>query len=192
MAAARVRRGPLRVGELVVGVGNPMRVVGAVSTGIIHAGFAGKDKWVQADIRLAPGNSGGPLANADGRVVGINSMIVNGLALAIPTHVVERFLNRSFKIGVTLQPVAADFGGRPTLGLMIVALEPGGLAHLSGLLVGDILVAANGQPFSEPTDLAEAIVAATQQRGLELTLLGGATVVSCRLALTEERVGQVA
>ena len=48
--------------------------------------------WLQADIRLAPGNSGGPLADAAGRVVGINAMIVGGLGIAVPTHVVERFV----------------------------------------------------------------------------------------------------
>lgn len=197
LAAARLRREPMRVGELVIAVGNPMGVVGAVSTGIIHAAPAGKNEWVQADIRLAPGNSGGPLADAEGCVVGINSMIVNALALAVPAHVVERFLvhapeTERHKIGVTLQPVPVEFRGAPTLGLMIVALEPGGAAHLSGLMVGDIIVAANGESFSGPADLAEAIASAPQWRGLDLTLLRGGTVVSCLVALSRERVGEVA
>lgn len=58
----------LRVGELVLAVGNPLGLVGAVTTGIIHA-IAPTARWVQADIRLAPGNSGGPLADAQGRVI---------------------------------------------------------------------------------------------------------------------------
>ena len=75
--------GALRVGELVMAIGNPMGFIGALTTGVVHAlgglsGF-GRQSWVLADVRLAPGNSGGPLADAYGRVVGINTMIVNGL-----------------------------------------------------------------------------------------------------------------
>ncbi len=82
----------LRVGELVLAVGNPLGLVGALTTGIIHA-IAPKDaSWVQADVRLAPGNSGGPLADAQGRVIGINTVIAGGLALAVPSNAVERFL----------------------------------------------------------------------------------------------------
>lgn len=84
----------LRVGELVLAVGNPLGHVGVLTTGIIHA-IGPKDaltKWVQADVRLAPGNSGGPLADAQGRVIGINSAIAGGLALAVPSNAVERFL----------------------------------------------------------------------------------------------------
>lgn len=81
----------LRVGELVVAVGNPLGVTGAVSAGVIHALPHGTP-FVRTDVRLAPGNSGGPLATMAGEVVGINAMIVNGLGVAIASHVVERFL----------------------------------------------------------------------------------------------------
>ena len=63
------------------------------------AGGRGPAAWLQADIRLAPGNSGGPLADAGGRVVGINAMIVGGLGFAVPTHVVERFLGQIHRGG---------------------------------------------------------------------------------------------
>ena len=77
-------------GELVVAAGNPLGFVGAVTAGLVHRCNA---RWVIADVRLAPGNSGGPLADAEGRVVGINSMVAGGLALAVPTAVVSAFLN---------------------------------------------------------------------------------------------------
>src|SRR5262249_53941743 len=80
----------LRVGELVFAMGNPLGLVGALSVGVVHAN--GK-QWIGADVRLAPGNSGGMLADAEGHVVGVNSMIANGLALAIPSNAVKRFLN---------------------------------------------------------------------------------------------------
>jgi serine protease Do len=87
---ARVRDSATLVpGELVIAVGNPHGVTGAVTAGIIHRCNA---RWVVADVRLAPGNSGGPLADAAGRVAGVNSMIARGLALAVPSAAVARFL----------------------------------------------------------------------------------------------------
>jgi serine protease Do len=80
----------LRVGELVIAVGNPFGDNGAVTIGIIHTN---NQNAVMADIRLFPGNSGGPLADCFGRVIGINTMIVNGLAVAIPTVVIPGFLH---------------------------------------------------------------------------------------------------
>jgi serine protease Do len=85
----------LRVGSLLVAVGHPFGVRGALTTGIVHAMGSrrrGPCAWIQGDLRLAPGNSGGPLADARGRVVGINAMVVGGLALAIPVSEVTRFV----------------------------------------------------------------------------------------------------
>lgn len=79
----------LRVGELVLAVGNPFGDSGAVTSGVIHAN---KHYTVMADIQLFPGNSGGPLADCQGRVIGINTMIAHGLAMAIPSLTVEKFL----------------------------------------------------------------------------------------------------
>ncbi len=79
----------LRVGELAFALGNPHGLAGALSAGLVHA--AGR-RFIQADLRLAPGNSGGPLADAPGRVVGINTMIVGGLAMAVPSREARRFL----------------------------------------------------------------------------------------------------
>jgi serine protease Do len=86
----------VRVGEIVLAAGSPFGVRGAVSAGVLHAvgciPRVGKERWLQADLELAPGNSGGPLADASGRVIGVNSMIAMGLGLAIPSHEVEQFL----------------------------------------------------------------------------------------------------
>src|SRR5213593_3840514 len=85
----------LRVGSIVVAIGHPLGVRGALTAGIIHAMgplVPGGRSWIQADVRLAPGNSGGPLADASGRVVGLNAMIVGGLALAIPISRVAEFV----------------------------------------------------------------------------------------------------
>jgi serine protease Do len=88
----------LRPGELLFAFGHPLGVPGALTLGVLHAVArdprSGAARWVCADVRLAPGNSGGPLADAAGRVVGINTMVAGGLGLAIPTPVVQRFVER--------------------------------------------------------------------------------------------------
>jgi serine protease Do len=80
----------LRPGELVVAVGNPLGLVGAVTTGVVFAIDDGR--WIQADLSLAPGNSGGLLADAHGRVIGVNTLIYAGLAMAVPSHEVNAFV----------------------------------------------------------------------------------------------------
>lgn len=89
----------LRPGELVLAVGYPFGLTGAVVMGVVHAApargrGAGPD-WIQADLRLAPGNSGGPLGDACGLVVGINAMVAGGLALAVPSPTVQAFVKRA-------------------------------------------------------------------------------------------------
>ncbi|HEX7213626.1 MAG TPA: trypsin-like peptidase domain-containing protein [Methylomirabilota bacterium] len=79
----------LRVGEVVLAVGNPFGLARALSAGLVHAVDGGV---IRADLRLAPGNSGGPLADARGQVVGLNAMIVGGLAVAVTSEVARAFV----------------------------------------------------------------------------------------------------
>src|SRR6202163_1637648 len=102
----------VRPGELAIAIGNPLGFVGALTTGVIHAvgplRGLGSRSWVQADVRLAPGNSGGPLADARGRLIGINTMVAGTLALAIPSNTVQDFLSAGRLdawLGVTVHPV---------------------------------------------------------------------------------------
>lgn len=84
----------LRTGDIVLALGNPLGVIGAMAFGVVHAveALRGAPRWIRADIRLAPGNSGGPLADARGRIVGVNTLIANGLGVAVPVTSVMRFL----------------------------------------------------------------------------------------------------
>ena len=79
--------------------------MGAAALGIIHATGSEREgrtaRWIQADLRLAPGFSGGPLADAAGRLVGVNTMMQGGLALAVPATAVEAWVRRA------LAPVSA-------------------------------------------------------------------------------------
>jgi serine protease Do len=84
-----------RIGSLVVAVGHPLGLRGALTAGIVHAIAPiarGGAPWIHADVRLAPGNSGGPLADVSGAIVGLNAMVVGGLALAVPISRVIDFV----------------------------------------------------------------------------------------------------
>lgn len=157
----------LQSGTPVFAVGNPLGFSGAVSSGIIHslgpAHSIGSLPWIQADVRLAPGNSGGPLANFLGQVIGINTMIVaggfvtGGLALAIPSRAVQSFLavkGSPPSLGVVVRPIRLRKG---EIGMMILELVAGGSAETASLMPGDILIGSNGSRFERIEDLQSAI-----------------------------------
>jgi serine protease Do len=210
----------LRVGELVVAVGNPFGREGAVTAGIVAARApADPDlavepaedtavqqapdndprsrhgRWrlpridvIQADIQLYPGNSGGPLANACGQVVGVNAMVGGGLAFAIPSRVVQQFLAEVERakthayIGVLVltAPLAPALRQRLAIAqetaAVIAAVEAGSPAEAAGVLVGDVLLAVDGQTIRDARQLPRALDGAgamgSQPRTLSL-LRGG-------------------
>jgi len=156
----------IRPGELVIAIGNPLGFVGALSTGVIHAvgplRGIGSQKWVQAGVRLAPGNSGGPLADARGRVIGVNTMVAGGLALAIPSNALRYFLVNGANdawLGVTVHQVRVPRGaGRGSaFGLVLLKVEQGSPAASASLLPGDILLGTEEKSFVSVDDLAEAL-----------------------------------
>ena len=165
LPAASLRTSTVKPGELVIAVGNPLGFTGALTTGVVHAagpfsGF-GRRPWVQAAIRLAPGNSGGPLADAAGHVVGINTMLVpGGIALAVPTAAVEEFLKSGPhpRLGVTVRIVRVP--RRRGVGLLIMSIENSSPAEQASLLIGDILIGTPGSRFTTAADLADAIAEA--------------------------------
>jgi serine protease Do len=168
-----------RVGELVLAVGNPLGFVGALSTGIIHAAGSvrglGMSSWLQADVQLAPGNSGGPLADAQGRVLGINTMVAGGLALAIPSNDVARFLVNGPShslLGIEVRPVRIVLRDENTIGLLVTEVSPGEPASTASLMIGDILVGVDGVLFRSVNDL-EIALQGTAERILNLLFLRG-------------------
>jgi serine protease Do len=165
-AASPADSSEVRPGEIAIAIGNPMGFVGALATGVIHAvgplRGLGSQSWVQADLRLAPGNSGGPLANAHGRVIGINTMVAGSLALAIPSNAVRDFLSAgpaNAWLGVTLHPslIPRSAGAGETFGLVILEVEPGSPADLASLMPGDILLGTEEKSFKAIEDLARAL-----------------------------------
>jgi serine protease Do len=165
-AASVADSSQIRPGELVIAVGNPLGFIGAISTGIIHAvgplRGIGSQFWVQAGVRLAPGNSGGPLADAHGRVIGVNTMVAGGLALAVPSNAVRDFLAGGAPdawLGVTVHPVRVPGGeGRAgVFGLVLLTVEEDSPAAFASLLPGDILIGTEERSFSSVDDLAAAV-----------------------------------
>ena len=157
----------VRAGEIAIAVGNPLGFVGALTTGVVHGvgpiRGLGSQSWVQSDVRLAPGNSGGPLADARGRVIGINAMVAGRLALAIASNEVARFLRgesggESLRLGVSVMPVRLprSTGGRK-FALVLAAVEPGTPAARASLMPGDILLGTQEKRFASVRDLAEAL-----------------------------------
>ncbi len=163
-AATPADSAQLRPGELAIAIGNPMGFLGALTTGVIHAigpvRGLGSQIWVQASVRLAPGNSGGPLADAGGRVIGINTMVAGRLALAIPSNVVRHFLAvgpGDTWLGVTVRPVRVPRFGGHTFGLILLEVETGSPAAQASLMAGDILIGTEEKLFRSIEDLSDAI-----------------------------------
>jgi serine protease Do len=186
----------LRVGALVFAVGNPLGIAGALTAGIIHtlspADGAYGQGWVQADLHLVPGNSGGPLADAQGRVIGINSMVAGGLALAVPSNSVERFLNEGVKrpiLGVTLRRVSISLHGERVLGLLVLGVVAGGAAEAAGISLGDVLIGVSEQAFGSPEDLGRALRHARAGDRLPLDLIRGGQRLVCEVTVSTNRSG---
>ena len=162
----------LRVGDLVYAIGHPWGRLGTVTAGIVSGlgvvrGPVGRTRYIQSDVVLAPGNSGGPLLNARGEVVGINAMIFGRLALSIPSNAASTWLagaiERRPRLGVQILPVELPTflrrmnPGTPEAGLIVAAIEGGSPAERAGLLVGDVLLGVDDEAPHDVESLLGAI-----------------------------------
>ncbi len=167
----------LKPGQWVVAIGSPFTFDNTATAGIVSATARSlpSDNYVpfiQTDVAVNPGNSGGPLFNAHGEVVGINSQIFSqtgsymGLSFAIPIDIAVNVENQIIKtghvvrgrIGVQIQDVNAAFAesfklGRPR-GALVVVVEPGGPADAAGIKPGDVILAVNGQSIDHYGELS--------------------------------------
>jgi serine protease Do len=180
----------VRVGQLVSAVGNPLGLSGALTLGIIHAiapaEGRGRQSWVQADVHLAPGNSGGPLADVTGAVIGINSMVAGGLGLAVPSNAVQHFLGAGGtrpRLGIGMQPVLIPLRGQTAHGLLLLEVSPGEAADRAGLIVGDIVVGVDGSMLDGPGRLLAALDAAVVPGTLVLEVVRGGVARQIHVSL---------
>jgi S1-C subfamily serine protease len=192
----------LRVGQLVVAIGNPLGFAGSVTAGVVSAlgrSLAARDgrasrlveNVIQTDASLNPGNSGGALADGRGRVVGINTAVAGiGLGLAVPINAATRAIvgalmhdgrvRRAF-LGVVggtrpLRPILAERLGRRR-GLEVVQLLEGSPASAAGVRAGDVIVELDGRPIEGVGDLQRVMVGEMVGRRVPVGLERDGTMV---------------
>jgi serine protease Do len=165
-----------KVGEWVVAIGSPFGFDNSVTAGIVSAkgrSLPGDSyvPFIQTDVAVNPGNSGGPLFNMAGEVIGINSQIFSrsggyqGLSFAIPINVATTVMNQIVatghathaRLGVTIQQVnqglADSFGLKKAEGALVSSVVPDSAAARAGLQAGDVILKYNGQAISGANDL---------------------------------------
>ena len=200
----------LKIGQLVVAVGNPMGLAGSVTAGVVSGlgrsipARDGRrvrliDNVIQTDAALNPGNSGGALANSAAEVVGINTAVAGyGLGLAVPVNAPTRYIVsellssgrvRRAWLGVAgvpvplPPPVAARTGQR--LGLRVVEVVPGSPAGLAGVYLGDVIVSAGGKPVEAAQALQRLMLGPAIGTRLPLTVLRRGAFVDVVVVPTE-------
>jgi serine protease Do len=173
----------LRLGEWVVAIGNPFSLGGTVTAGIVSArnrdiNSGPFDSYIQTDAAINRGNSGGPLFNLDGEVIGVNTLIISpsggsiGIGFAVPSKTVAGVVDqlRQFGelrrgwLGVRIQGVTEEIAEslniKPARGALIAGVEEKGPAKPAGIEPGDVVVKFDGKDIKEPKDLSR-IVAET-------------------------------
>ena len=210
--APRADSSSLRVGSLVLAVGRPGRNVSA-SFGIVSAVGEGWRSWQGAridrvfrlDLSVYDGFSGGPLVDASGAVLGLNnSALARGTPMALPAKAVDRVLDELLEsghvrrpfIGVAVQPVAlsASLVKQHQLGhdsgLLIVSIADASPADKAGVLLGDVLLEANGQSIGRPDDLLDALSSVEDGGAVTLKLLRGGTIKTVSVTPADRGAGE--
>jgi serine protease Do len=207
----------IRPGQWVLAIGSPFGFENSATAGIISAtarAVPGENyvPFIQTDVAVNPGNSGGPLFNLAGEVIGINSQIFSrtggfqGISFAIPIDVARNVEEQLIKtghvvrgrIGVTIQDVdaqlAESFGLDRPRGALVSSVEPGGPAAHAGIAAGDVILAVGGRPIERYGELSSTIAAMKpgSDASLELWRSGRLQNVSVRVAELKEQPETVA
>ncbi|SAL72053.1 protease Do [Caballeronia arvi] len=182
-----------KVGQWVVAIGSPYGFDNTVTSGIISAKSRALPNenytpFIQTDVPVNPGNSGGPLFNLQGEVIGINSMIYSqtggfqGLSFAIPINEAIKVKDALIKtghvdrgrLGVTVQgmnqTLANSFGMKSPQGALVSSVEPGGPAAKAGLQPGDVITALNGAPVTDSTSLPSQVAGLSPGTSAKVTV----------------------
>lgn len=181
-----------RVGEWVVAIGAPYGLRYTVTTGVLSAkGRAGIgvndiEDYMQTDASINPGNSGGPLCDLEGRVIGVNAMVVgrgSGIGFAVPVNMAKRVAEQLLKRGRVERPWLGidDQDLVPALaealkldahsGVLVANVASGGPAEKANMKAGDLIASANGKALRETRDLKREILAREPGQNVELEIL---------------------
>lgn len=183
--------GKLRIGDWVMAIGNPFGLGYTVTVGIVSAkgrslGLGAYDDFIQTDASLNPGNSGGPLFNLGGEVVGVNTAIAargQGIGFSIPANMAKGVISQLMEkgkvvrgwLGVIIQPItqeiAEGMGHESTDGALISDISPGSPAEKAGLKRGDVVVEFDGKPIEEFTSLPKLVAMKAPGASSKLTVL---------------------
>lgn len=196
----------LRVGQLVVAIGSPYGFESTVTAGVVSAlgrtlrTLTGHlvDNVIQTDAALNPGNSGGPLVDAAGQVIGINTAVIQpaqGICFAIPINMARHILPQLMKHGKVVRgylglhartvPLPRRFGLEQTSAVEVMAVESGGPAEQAGILEEDVLVALGDHPVTNVDDLHKLLTELPVEVPATVVILRGARRLE-RLVLPQE------
>lgn len=171
----------VRPGQLIFAIGHPIGFRDAVTSGIIVA--AGQattaegprtGDWLQADVTLLPGNSGGPLVDVQGGVVGISTMIAGRLSLAVPSNTVSHFVTGlgAGQAYLGLGGFVVDLRGNPQpVGFIVSELTEGAPAERAGLLAGDIIIRLGQYQITDQESLPAATMRLTPGVAIDVDLI---------------------
>jgi S1-C subfamily serine protease len=203
-AAAFADSETARVGQTVLAIGSPFGLGHTVTSGVLSAkarggmGINAVEDYLQTDASINPGNSGGPLVDLDGKVVGINTMIVSkgqGIGFAVPSSVARRVADRILSkgrmvrayVGLGLQDltpqIAAEIAGAPAAGALVNAVAPDGPAARARVLPGDVVLAAGAKPVRDAQDLLREVFFHDPGDALALTVTRGGKRLSLNVTL---------
>lgn len=189
------------VGDVVLAVGNPLGVGQTVTMGIVSAkgratGGTSFEDFIQTDAPINQGNSGGPLVNVDGELVGINSQILSptggniGIGFSIPanlarnvmTQLIETGTVRRGMLGVTIQPVTSDIarslGLGSVRGALVNGVRPGSPAAQAGLARGDVITTLDGEEVRDGNELRNRVAQVRPGTALPLEVIRGGTTMT--------------
>lgn len=200
----------VRVGDVVLALGNPMGIGQTVTSGIVSAkgratglSDGSFEDFLQTDAAINRGNSGGALVNTNGELIGINSQILSpsggniGIGFAIPSNMAKAVMDQLLKagkvrrgmLGVTIQPVNADLAASMNLpaarGAIVTSVQAGGPADKAGIKRGDVITAVNNTQINDPNALRNTVASLGPGSNATVTLARNGRDQNVSVALAE-------
>jgi len=204
----------LKVGELVLAVGNPYGLNQTITMGIVSAvgranvGIADYEDFIQTDAAINPGNSGGALVNVKGELVGINTAIFStsggyqGIGFAIPSNMVKIVMNSLIEkgkvirgwLGVSIQEVTPELARQFQLdkdhGTLVADVVEGSPAEKAGIEHGDVIIEFGGKQVDEPYNLRNIVAGTPPGTEVEMKVIRNGETIALKVTIEELPTGE--